>query len=57
MACACHGKNGRGAPVFSQNAAMILGYGGIILGALCLWDAYERRGRRRPFLTKFLPGE
>jgi hypothetical protein len=43
-------------PVLPQNCALILGYGGIILGALCLWDAYERRGRRRPFLTKFLPG-
>jgi hypothetical protein len=43
-------------PVLPQNCALILGYGGIVLGALCLWDAYERRGRRRPFLTKFLPG-
>lgn len=53
--CGCR-KNGRGAPVLSRNAALLLGYGGIILGALCLWDAYERRGRQRPFVTKFLPG-
>ena len=39
-----------------RNAALALGYGGILLGALCLWDAYENRGRRRPFLTKLLPG-
>lgn len=56
MGCGCHGKNGKGAPLLSQNAALVLGYGGILLGALCLWDAYERRGKSRPFLTKFLPG-
>lgn len=28
----------------------------ITLGALLLWDAYEGRGRKRPFAAKFLPG-
>lgn len=55
MGCGCK-VNGRGVPVLSRNSALILGYGGIILGAMCLWDAYERRGKTRPFLTKFLPG-
>jgi hypothetical protein len=39
-----------------RQLALLAGYGGIILGALCLWDAYENRGRQRPFLTKMLPG-
>ena len=39
-----------------RRCALLLGYGGILVGALALWDAYEQRGRRRPFLTKFLPG-
>jgi hypothetical protein len=28
----------------------------VLLGALALYDAYENRGRRRPFATKLLPG-
>lgn len=28
----------------------------IVSGALLLWDAYEGRGRKRPFVAKFLPG-
>lgn len=39
-----------------RNTALLIGYGGIIIGALALWDAYENRHRRRPFLTKLLPG-
>lgn len=39
-----------------RRTALLVGYGGIIIGALALWDAYEQRGRRRPFLTKLLPG-
>lgn len=46
----------RGPVIQSRRTAQILGYGGIFLGALALWDAYEGRGRRRPFVTKFLPG-
>lgn len=40
----------------SRQCALVIGYGGIIVGALALWDAYEQRGRQRPFLTKLLPG-
>ncbi|WP_309632874.1 hypothetical protein [Nocardioides zeae] len=40
----------------SRETAEVIGYAGIIIGALALWDAYEGRGRSRPFLTRFLPG-
>lgn len=36
--------------------AKLIGYGAIILGSYALFEAYEKRGRGRPFLTKFLPG-
>ncbi len=39
-----------------QRAALFIGYAGIFVGALALWDAYEGRNRQRPFLTKLLPG-
>lgn len=34
-------------------------WGGVafsVLGAVLLWDAYEGRGRERPFWSKLLPG-
>lgn len=40
----------------SQRVALLLGYSGILIGALALWDAYEGRGARRPFIVKLLPG-
>lgn len=46
----------KGPRIPDRRHALIIGYGGIIIGALALWDAYEMRGRRRPFLVKFLPG-
>ena len=46
----------RGPVIKDRRTALFVGYGGIIIGALALWDAYEQRGRRRPFLTKLLPG-
>jgi hypothetical protein len=42
--------------IANRRHALILGYGGVLLGALALYDAYENRGRRRPFATKLLPG-
>lgn len=39
-----------------QQTALLIGYAGILIGALALWDAYEGRGKARPFLTKLLPG-
>jgi hypothetical protein len=46
----------RGPVIKDQRLALAIGYAGIIVGALALWDAYEARGRRRPFMTKLLPG-
>lgn len=46
----------RHAYIRDRNLALIIGYGGIILGALSLYDAYENRGKKRPFATKLLPG-
>lgn len=31
------------------------GYLALTVGAVLLWDAYENRGRQRPFAAKFLP--
>lgn len=42
--------------IHDRNTALWIGYGGIVLGAFALWDAYEARGRVRPFVTKLLPG-
>ena len=33
-----------------------LGVACYLLGSLLLWDAYEHRGRARPFMTRWLPG-
>jgi hypothetical protein len=45
-----------GPVIRNRHTALVIGYGGILIGAAALWDAYERRGRTRPFMTKFLPG-
>lgn len=39
-----------------RRVALVVGYVGIVVGALALYDAYENRGARRPFMTKLLPG-
>jgi hypothetical protein len=39
-----------------RRTAQLAGVLFIVLGAACLHDAYEARGRSRPFVTKFLPG-
>jgi len=39
-----------------RRTALVGGYALITLGSMLLWDAYEARGKARPFLTKFLPG-
>lgn len=39
----------------NRRAALVIGYGGIVLGSVALYDAYERRGKDRPFATRFLP--
>ncbi len=40
----------------THNEGKALGIILSVLGAVMLWDAYERRGRSRPFASKFLPG-
>ena len=40
----------------NRRLALALGYGGVVLGAWALYEAYELSGRKRPFYTKFLPG-
>lgn len=40
----------------NRRTALWVGYGGIILGAVALFDAYEGRGKPRPFMVRFLPG-
>lgn len=42
-------------PRVSRQTALILGYVGVLTGAWFLHEAYENRGRRRPFLAHFLP--
>lgn len=39
-----------------RNTALLVGYVGIVIGAMALYDAYENRGKSRPFATKLLPG-
>jgi len=42
--------------VKDRRTALYLGVGCYVAGSLLLWDAFERRGKGRPFWTKFLPG-
>lgn len=39
----------------NRNTALLVGYLGLFIGAVAMWDAYENRGRQRPFASKFLP--
>lgn len=38
-----------------RRVALWLAYGGLLIGAIAMYDAYENRGRQRPFLEKMLP--
>lgn len=38
------------------NTAAAVGIALVLAGAYLLHDAYESRGRSRPFFTKFIPG-
>lgn len=42
--------------VRDRSKALWLGYGMVAVGTLLLWDAYDNRGRSKPFLAKFVPG-
>ena len=39
-----------------RRAAQLAGLAFVGLGAWLLYDAYEARGRTRPFVMRFLPG-
>lgn len=42
--------------VANRHLALAAGIAMVVAGAFLLTDAYERRGRRRPFVMRFLPG-
>ncbi len=39
-----------------RRTALLAGAGLVVLGAWLLYDAYEARGRTRPFALRLLPG-
>jgi hypothetical protein len=39
-----------------QRAALLLGAALLIAGTYCIYDAYDGRGRARPYWLHFLPG-
>lgn len=39
----------------NRQTALWLGYGGLLVGAIAMWDAYETRGKSRPFVSHLLP--
>lgn len=42
--------------VKDRSLALWAGIGAICLGSWLLYDAYDARGRTRPFAIRFLPG-
>lgn len=38
-----------------RNTELLVGVAALVLGAYLLHDAYEGRGRTRPFAARFLP--
>jgi len=42
--------------VADRRTALVLGLAAYALGTLMLWDAYEHRGKDRPFLFRFVSG-
>lgn len=42
--------------VKDRQTALLGGIALLVLGSALLYDAYENRGRNRPFALKFLPG-
>lgn len=46
----------RGPVVPDRQMAVLRGVAFVCVGAFLLYDAYDARGRSRPFLMKLLPG-
>lgn len=42
--------------VRDRATGQVLGVALVITGAYLLYEAYEKRGGRRPFLLRFIPG-
>ena len=40
----------------SRRMALWVGYTGVLVGSYALYEAYDKRGRNRPFVSRFLPG-
>lgn len=45
-----------GPVVPDRRTALLAGVGFLALGSWLLFDAYERRGKSRPWWTRMLPG-
>ena len=39
-----------------RQRALLLGYGAIALGSYLLYEAYEKRGKSRPWVSTLAPG-
>lgn len=46
---------GRGPLVKDRKLALYLGVAAYVVGSVLLYDAYEARGKGRPFATRILP--
>lgn len=42
--------------VRDRDLALYAGLAAYVLGSVLLWDAFEGRGKAKPFWTKLLPG-
>ena len=47
--------SGRLTPVRSRTTCLYGGVAALLVGSMLLYDAYEGRGRDRPFWLRFLP--
>ncbi|MDO8107154.1 hypothetical protein Q6348_08085 [Isoptericola sp. b441] len=43
-------------PIRSQQVTVVAATAMLFAGSWLLWDAYERRGRFRPWFTRMIPG-
>ncbi|HEY2041171.1 MAG TPA: hypothetical protein VGH11_00750 [Jatrophihabitans sp.] len=48
-------KGSRPAALADRHTEMVLGGVLFVFASWLIWDAYEGRGRPRPFLARFLP--
>ena len=47
----------RGRPLVpDRRTALLGGFACVFVGTLLLFDAFERRGKTRPFALRFIPG-